>query len=142
MMVWAWNDSADGMYVCGSVGEWVGDAIASADGCVGVVAAAFAYVGAGEVAADSALAELGGLEQTDQSFTKLFTYVMTSACLDGWWSMSYREYVERLRYVPMMVAVKFASVVVWPMCMNTRMPVMVWVVETCVGNLRDFWDGR
>ena len=56
----------------------------SAGGCVGEAAVASAYVaGIGGLAAVSASAELEGIEQTEPSFIQLFTFVMTSVCLEG-----------------------------------------------------------
>ena len=67
------------MFEC--VGEWVGEVIASAGGCVGGADAASAYVtGAGKVDAGSASTELEWLEQTEQSVIQLCTFVMVSVC--------------------------------------------------------------
>ena len=64
------------------VGEWIGEAIASADGCVGEAAAASAYVaGVGALAPVSVSDELEESEQTVPSFIQLFTFVMASVCV-------------------------------------------------------------
>ena len=66
------------------VGEWIGEATASADGCVGEAAAASAYVaGVGALAAVTASDELEESEQTEPSFIHLFTFVMASVCVVG-----------------------------------------------------------
>ena len=85
-MVWSSHEGAGGVYVFECVGEWIGETIACAGGCVSEADAASAYVaGAGEVAAVSAAAELDGLEQTEPSLIQLFTFVMASVCLEGRW---------------------------------------------------------
>ena len=66
------------------VEEWIGEAIASAGGCVGEAAAASAYVaGVGALSAVSASDELEESEQTEPSFIQLFTFVMVSVCVIG-----------------------------------------------------------
>ena len=66
------------------VGEWIGETIVSAGGCVGEAATASAYVaGVGAPAAVTASDELEESEQTEPSFIQLFTFVMASVCVIG-----------------------------------------------------------
>ena len=66
------------------VGEWIGEAVASAGVCVGEAAVATAYAaGVGALATVSASDELEESEQTDPSFIQLFTFVMAPVCVRG-----------------------------------------------------------